>query len=346
MPKNILRLFEYALIAFGVVAIIFLLATQFERILRAWPSEDYFYFRESAQMLVNDISPYARPKLFYPLYTVIWFFVPLLAGDWTRWAWTLAPILFLHIALGRKAVLLLPFYPLLVHLRFGQVDGWLILPVMFLLRDTKTFAPISAALTLLKPQIAWALALYRFAQWARQHLWRNFVLASISAVVLIAPAFILRPDRVRDWLASIAAHPPETNQNATIWGWLYFGTLGIPFALMEGAIAAYLVWCARDRASALHLFGLLVMPILYATITSSSRQRSKHGASARGCSRSRGLRSSLTFSPAAGVARIPSYRSPRLRCARQVKNLIGLKSFPWAVQLAQDAGWKKVHSDA
>ncbi len=264
MPKNILRLFEYALIAFGVVAILFLLATQFERILRAWPSEDYFYFRESAQMLVNGISPYARPRLFYPLYTVTWLFVPLLAGDWTRWVWTLAPIIFLHIALGRKAILLLPFYPLLVHLRFGQVDGWLILPVMFLLRDTKTFAPISAALTLFKPQVVGALVLYRFARWVREQARRNFAIAAITAMVLIAPAFILRPDWVRDWLASIAAHPPEQNQNATIWGWLYFGTLGIPFALTEGVIAAFLVRRARDRASALHLFGLLVTPILYA----------------------------------------------------------------------------------
>ncbi len=264
MRTSTLRLLEYALIVLGAVVIALLLVTQFARILRAWPSEDYFYFRESAQMLVNGISPYSRPKLFYPLYTVIWLFVPLLAGDWTRWAWTFAPIVFLHIALGRKAILLLPFYPLLVHLRFGQVDGWLLLPVMFLLRDTKTFAPISAALTLFKPQVVWALVLYRFARWLREQAWRNFAIAAIAAFVIIAPAFILRVDWVRDWLVSVAAHPPEQDQNATIWGWLYFGAMGIPFALIEGLLAGFFVWRARDRASALYLFGLLVTPILYA----------------------------------------------------------------------------------
>ncbi len=230
----------------------------------AFPNEDYAYFRESAQMLASGLSPYTRPRLFYPLYTVIWLFTPLLAGDWTRAVWVLAPVLFLFLALGRKAVVLLLFYPLLVHLRYGQVDGWLILPLWFLLRNTETLAPMSAAAFLFKPQAAWALVAYRLIQWAKQRAWRNLSLALGLALLLTLPSFWMRPDWLREWLTSVAAHPSEACQNATIWGWSCFGTQWLGLSILEGALAISLLWRARDRASSLQLFGMLVTPILYA----------------------------------------------------------------------------------
>lgn len=257
------RLIEYALLVLGVLVLLGLLASQFTRVMRAWPSEDYRYFRSSAEMLLSGISPYSRPKLFYPLYTVFWLFLPLTLGDWTRWLWMLAPVAFLHLTLGRKAILLWPFYPLLVHLRFGQVDGWLILPLIAMLRNWKRAAPIGAALSLFKPQSAWSLLLYRLWQWVRARSWPELAVFAATAFILIAPSFILMPNWVPEWFASVRAHPPEQCQNATIWGWSCFGTPWLALALLEGLFALFLLRATDDQSGAIFLFGVLITPILY-----------------------------------------------------------------------------------
>ncbi len=262
--KNWITPTKYLLLLASGALLLIALAQLGPKALSTFPNEDYIYFRESAQMLVSGLSPYARPKLFYPLYTVIWLFTPLLAGDWTRAIWVLGPILFLFLILGRKAVVLLPFYPLLVHLRFGQVDGWLILPLWFLLRNAETLAPLSAAAFLFKPQAAWALVVYRLMQWVRRRIWRNLALSLGLALLLILPAFWMRPDWLREWLASVAAHPSEACQNATIWGWSCFGSQWLGLSLVEGGFALALLWRARDQASSIQLFGMLITPILYA----------------------------------------------------------------------------------
>ncbi len=263
--KDYVRFAQYLLLGAGLVLLLVVLAQFGARALTVFPNEDYNnFFRASARLVLEGRSPYEIVKFFYPLYTVIWLFIPLLAGDWTRWIWVLAPIVFLHIILGRKAIILLPFYPLLVHLRFGQFDGWMLVPLMFLLRNTERWAPVSAALFLFKPQAAWALVAYRLGSWLRQRAWRNLALVLGVAIVLVLPAFLVRPGWVPEWLHAIASHPAEQCQNATLWGWSCFGGTWLPFSIAEALIALFLLWRAKDKASALQLVGLLLTPILYA----------------------------------------------------------------------------------
>jgi hypothetical protein len=260
-----LHMVSYAALGAALMLLLAVSVQYGPRALSAFPNEDYNnFFRASARLLVEGQSPYQLVKFFYPLYTVFWIFIPLLAGDWTRFIWVLAPIPFLFLATGRKAIVLVLSYPFLVHLRFGQFDGWLLLPLLFLLRDTERLAPLSAALFLLKPQTAWALVGYRLLAWTKQRSWRKLLLSLTVAAILVVPAFLIRPGWGGEWLDAVASHPAEQCQNATVWGWSCFGGLWLPFSLAEALLAVVLVGHSRDRASAVQLLGLLVTPILYA----------------------------------------------------------------------------------
>lgn len=262
--KSVYPVVKYILLGAAVLVLAALTFSYLARLGNLVPNEDYNYFRESARMLWEGQSPYTRPKLFYPLYTVIWLFTPLLAGDWVRLIWVLAPLAFIPLILGRKGVVLWLFYPVLVSLRFGQVDGWLLLPIYALLQDSARWAPVSAALILIKPQTAFLLVLYRVVQWFRAHAYKKLLIAAIAALVLIAPAFLLQPNWVPAWLASVRAHPTEECQNATIWGWTCFGSLWVIVSLVYGALVGFLFFKTRDRAAGIFLVGFLITPILYA----------------------------------------------------------------------------------
>lgn len=261
--KSLYPILKFVLLGASVVVLLALFFMYGVRLTEILPTEDYFYFRESAQMLWEGVSPYARPKLFYPLYTVVWLFTPLLVGEWYRWVWLFAPLAFLHLILGRKAILLWLFYPVFVSLRYGQVDGWLLLPIFALLQNSR-WAPLGAALTLIKPQTAFLLVAYRGIQWLRAREFQKIILAIVAALILVTPAFVLQPNWIPEWLASVRAHPTEECQNATIWGWTCFGSIWLVASLVYGALVLYLTWRVRDRATGLFLLGFLITPILYA----------------------------------------------------------------------------------
>jgi hypothetical protein len=244
-------------------------------LLKAWRNEDYFYFQNSARAFLNDESPYAEWRLPYPLYTLLWLFIPLTLGDWTRWLWVFAPIIFLHLVLGRKAVVLWLFYPTLVHLRYGQVDGWLLVPIAWLLDGQNNLGSVGAALMLLKPQSAWALVAHRLIQWGRHFNWKPLAVCGSAAIILIVPAFLIRPSWVGEWLNAVMAYPwvDETLtvdvshlqrcQNTTIWGWACFGSVGMILAILEGLLAGFLWWRSRFTPASTFLMGMVVSPFLF-----------------------------------------------------------------------------------
>jgi hypothetical protein len=145
------------------------------------------------------------------------------------------------------------------------VDGWLLLPIYALLQDSSRWAPLAAALTIIKPQTAYLLVAYRLIQWLRARAFKKIFIASLAGLVLVIPPFLFHPNWVPEWLASVRAHPPDACQNATIWGfWSCFGGIWLAASILYGVLAIFLCYKTRDRAAGLFLLGFLITPILYA----------------------------------------------------------------------------------
>ncbi len=267
------RGFVLMLIGVGILVLVIELVLFLPSVLQRWQPYDYWQYVQMGEAVRHGDSP-VGPGRFYPLPTVLWVFVPLaLLPDWFRIVWVIAPFVFLVVLFRRQAIPLFGFVPLWFVVGDGMLDGWLLLPLAWLLQNRTIWAGLGAALLLFKPQLAMLAVLYAFAHWLATRDWKNLGVFALALLVFYVPSFIVNPN----WIAQMLAVLPERAGQTTrvpsmavsVWAWKEVGVLGwlIVGTLLLAILAfSWRAWRGvENRAAIFQLLNLLLNPILFAS---------------------------------------------------------------------------------
>jgi len=244
------------------------------RVLSAWHPNDYGHYVAMGEVVRQGGNPYFIGT-FYPLPTILWVFVPLsVLPDWFRVVWVIAPFVFLAMLFRRQMVLLLGFVPAWFVVGDAMLDGWLLLPLAWLLQNRRGWAGLGAAIVLFKPQLAILAVMYAVVNWLVKRDWRNLGTFAAAMTVFYAPAFIVNPLWVAQMLASASGRADLTTAtyptaNASVWVWKELGIVGgliVGIMLAAMVVLGWRAWRrAENRAAIFQLLGLMLDPVLYAS---------------------------------------------------------------------------------
>jgi len=194
-------------------------------------------------MVRAGIDPYAVLSYWYPLPIVLfttlpWSFLP----DRFAWAFAFIPLGLLHLRYGRRAVLWWLFFPLLIGVAYAQAEGWLILPLFWLLEDAPVKAPFGIIALMFKPAYGMFLVPYRLGQWLRDRRWRNLAWLAALGGATFGAAFWVDPAWLKYWFSAILRRPMNAalaERNMTVWAFLDRGELGV---LALAVLLVILAW--------------------------------------------------------------------------------------------------------
>jgi hypothetical protein len=104
-------------------------------VLDGW-TPDYTVYWLGARMAREGLDPHALLEYWYPLPVVLvttmpWSFLP----HHYALAFALIPLGLLHLRYGRWTPLWFMFVPLVINTLYAQYEGWLILPIFWVLED-------------------------------------------------------------------------------------------------------------------------------------------------------------------------------------------------------------------
>ncbi len=270
--RRILPLRPWLIVGFVVLTIE--LAWLMPYTLERWQPYDYWQYVQMGEAMRRGDSPFG-PGRFYPLPTVLWIFVPLaLLPDWFRIVWVIAPFVFLIVLFRRQAIPLFGFVPLWFVGGDGMLDGWLLLPLAWLLQNRTIWAGLGAALLLFKPQLAMLAVLYAFVHWLATRDWKNLGVFALALLVFYVPSFIVNPNWIAQMLAVLPERAGQTMMvlpamTGSVWAWKEVGVFGW---LIVGTLLLAILACSwrawrgvENRAAIFQLLNLLLNPILFAS---------------------------------------------------------------------------------
>ena len=233
---------------------------------------DYYLFRRFGREILAGQGAYESGRLYYPLPTAIFVFVPLaLLPEQVRWLWVAAPVLLLFLILGRDAVWALPFLPLLVHTKWGQLSGVLAIFYVWLNSENKRLSGVGAGLFCLKPQVAAIPVLWSLWRWCRDRDKERLLAFCGTLAFLCLPAFLLEPDWPIQWLRN--ARPFQPFVSPSVWGFFWglrclprWFWLWVTLSVLAIAISAGLVMWRHRREldlDKISTWGFLVNPFIF-----------------------------------------------------------------------------------
>lgn len=242
-------------------------------VLERWRAFDYGNYVEMGYAVRQGETPYGPEHRYYPLPTVLWIFVPLsLLPDWFRIVWVIAPLVFLVVLFRRQVIPLFGFVPLWFVVGDGMLDGWLLLPLAWLLQNRTIWAGLGAALVLFKPQLAILAVMYALAHWLATRDWKNLSVFALTMLVFYVPSFIVNPNWIAQMLAVLPERAAQTaivlpTMTGSVWAWKELGLVGVLIVGMALTWTLIVVWRAwrspEKRAAICQLFGLMLNPILF-----------------------------------------------------------------------------------
>ena len=196
-----------------------------------WIPYDYSVYIRGARMVREGLDPHALLPYWYPLPITLFTTVPLsFLPDQFAWAFAFVPLGLLHLRFGRNAVLRWLFFPLLINVTFSQAEGWLILPLFWVLEDTPFKSGLGIVALMFKPAYGIFLVPYRVWQWVRARQWKSLTwLAGVSGVMTGA-AFLVDGAWPMHWLSSVlrrSDNPELRMRNMTVWAFGGRGELGL-----------------------------------------------------------------------------------------------------------------------
>ena len=229
---------------------------------------DYDIYMQGARMIRAGADPYAVLPFWYPLpivlFTIVpWSFLP----DQFVWAFATIPLGLLHLRYGRRTVLLWVFFPLLINVAYAQAEGWLVLPLIWLMEDAPFKASVGIIALMFKPAYVILLAPYRVIGWVRAGRWRELVCLGVLTVITFGAAFLVDPAWPLHWWSAILRRgdsPGLVERNMTIWAFTNRGGLWwVPLALLLAALvllAIPLIRSKEGRAAILLGSSLFIFP--------------------------------------------------------------------------------------
>jgi len=254
--------------AIAVLELVFLLP----RVLTVWNAFDYRLYIEMGWAVRQGINPYG-PHHYWPMPTILWIFVPLsLLPDWFRIVWVIAPFGFILLLFRRQAIPLFAFVPLWFVVGDGMLDGWLLLPLAWLVQNRPVWAGLGAALVLFKPQLAILAVMYALGYWFATRDWKNLGVFALAMTIFYVPAFIINPNWIAQMLAVVPERAAQTTallptMTGSVWAWKELGRWGwliVIVTLIAMLALGWRAWHATEqRAAICQLFNLILNPILF-----------------------------------------------------------------------------------
>ncbi len=276
LPPNLTRrniIFGAALLL-SLAALAAELSALLPYVLQVWQSYDYGLYIEMGRAAREGINP-VGPRHYYPLPTVLWIFAPLsMLPNWFRLVWIMVPMISILYLFRREGLWLFLFTPLWFATTDAMLDGWLLVPLAWLLRNRPLLAGIGAVALLAKPQLAMLTVGYMLLHWLWSRDWKNLASFSVGLFMFCLPAFIFDPQ----WVTRLIEVLPQRANESTgvlplltssVWAWWYAdGLARIVFAVLI-ATSAFLFYRAartsRPRASAIQALNQLFVPVLFAS---------------------------------------------------------------------------------
>ncbi len=270
------RMVVYVLIALGLVALAVEIAVLLPTMLERWHPYDYWRYTEMGMRLRENPYSYGTVAYdsVYPLPAQLWIFVPLsFLPLWFRFVWILFPIFSLLVLFRTRALLTFLFPPLWFVIGDAMIDGWMLFPLLWLFENRPVWAGIGAIALLVKPQVAFLTVLFMIARWVVTRDRKNFFAFAVAFIVFCLPAFILDPIWPLHMLQSLPARAGEATTvipqfTTALWTWRWLGVIGWMILIAMLAATGMLFWrvirIRSNRAPAVQLLNLLIIPILYA----------------------------------------------------------------------------------
>ena len=266
------RNLTFALVVLSVAALVVELVLILPRALE-WHPWDYGNYVRMGMDLRQGLNPYG-PDRYYPLPTMMWIFVPLsLLPDWFRLVWIFAPVVFVLKLFRIQAVWFALFPPLWFVMTDAMFDGWLLIPLVWVLANRPILGGLGAALLLFKPHAVVLTVAYMLVWWLVSRDWNNLAAFAGAMIVLWLPSFFLDPTWPFKMLSILQTRADQISVlpllTASIWSWwwldgfaklIFFGLLAVVGVLFWRAIQS-----APNRAAAFQLLGLLLNPVMLAS---------------------------------------------------------------------------------
>jgi hypothetical protein len=219
-----------------------------------WIPYDYAVYMEGARMIRAGLNPYSKLPYWYPLpitlfTTVPWSYLP----DQFAWAFAFIPAGLLHLRYGRRAILWWLFFPFLINLAYAQAEGWLVLPLIWLLEDVPQKASFAIVGLLFKPAYAVLLAPYRVIGWLQEQRLNDLRWVFGLVIAMFSAAFIVQPNWLVDWFDGVihrGDNPELQLRNMTVWAFPERGYFGIAFLvlfLLAFAMLSLPLWRSKER---------------------------------------------------------------------------------------------------
>jgi hypothetical protein len=251
----------------------------------SWYPYDYSVYIEGARMVRAGADPYSKLPYWYPLPIVLFTTLPLsFLPDRFAWAFAFVPLGLLHIRFGRRAVLWWLFFPLLINLAFAQFEGWLILPLFWVLENAPGKASIGILALMFKPAYGLFLVPYRLFSWLRARQWKELIWLLGLGGIMFSAAFLIDVKWPLHWLSAVLRrgdNPELIMRNMTVWAFIDHGGLWfVPLVLLLAVLSFLAVPLLRaqdtrsDVLLALSLFffpglnpvsSMMVMPLAKTT---------------------------------------------------------------------------------
>ncbi len=208
----------------------------------SWQPYDYAIYMQGARMVRAGIDPHAQLPYWYPLpitlfTTVPWSFLP----DQFAWAFAFIPAGLLHLHWGRRAILWWLFFPFLINLAYAQAEGWLILPLIWLLDDAPIKSSFGMWALLFKPAYGVLLIPYRLWSWWQARRWRDGRWLIGLTIIAFGAAFVVDPLWWWHWFNGVihrSENPELRLRNMTVWAFPEHGTIG--FVLLGLFLVAFI----------------------------------------------------------------------------------------------------------
>lgn len=205
----------------------------------------------------------------YPLPALLYIFVPLsLLPWWFKFVWAIIPFAFVLYIHRQKGLGLFLFLPMLAQAAWGTLDGYFLLPLYWLFNEQAGLAGYSAAVLLLKPQLAVFTVPYIVLKWFREKNYKSLRRFVVGLTLLFVPSFIVDPLWVIKMIPAIEWRQSQwfiPIRNVTLWSWWWHGgwtVLALP--LLAVLVSLLFIRAFRvEPVKSLHLLGLTVVPAFF-----------------------------------------------------------------------------------
>jgi len=186
---------------------------------------DYRVYIDGARLVRAGQDPHALLPYWYPLpivlfTTLLWSYFPYQYAV----AFALIPVGLLILRYGRWAPLWLMFVPLAINVLYAQAEGWLILPIFWILEGQAILGSVGITALMFKPAYGILLVPYRIWRWFKQRNRLAFVWLFGLVILTFGVAFFVESNWPIQWFNGVTRRHNDAGlitRNMTVWAFFH-----------------------------------------------------------------------------------------------------------------------------